>query len=183
MAVHPIRKDHIHKHPLCHYLCVLGGETRKSNWSDCRLTTKNSDYQHCWAILDLDSLQVLINTIFTLSSENAPNLTCRILLQVPNINFQSKVPLLHSSLWWACLSKVHIFWEGHKILQNLHLTFVKSKVKISQNFVAFSEYMNFKHNNNNSKFLSGCLNYAYFCPQIVKLVNLLNFHHPSPTPK
>ena len=44
--------------------------------------------------------------------------------------------------------KVHIFWEGHKILQNLHLTFVlssafKSKVEISQNFVAFSEYMNF----------------------------------------
>ena len=33
--------------------------------------------------------------------------------------------------------KVHLFWEGHKILQ------VKSKEKISQNFVAFSEYMNF----------------------------------------
>ena len=45
-------------------------------------------------------------------------------------------------------SKVHIFWEGHKILWNLHLTFVlcsasQKKVKISQNFVAFSEYMNF----------------------------------------
>ena len=46
--------------------------------------------------------------------------------------------------------KVHIFWEGHKILQNLHLTFVqyavpvKSKVEISQNFVDFSENMNFK---------------------------------------
>ena len=46
--------------------------------------------------------------------------------------------------------KIHIFWEGHKILQNLHLTFVqyvvpvKSKVEISQNFVAFSKYMNFK---------------------------------------
>ena len=45
-------------------------------------------------------------------------------------------------------SKVHIFWEGHKILGNLHLTFVlctvpvKSMVEISQNFVAFSEYMN-----------------------------------------
>ena len=45
--------------------------------------------------------------------------------------------------------KVHIFWEGHKILRNLPLTFdstvhtVKSKWKISQNFVAFSEYMNF----------------------------------------
>ena len=47
--------------------------------------------------------------------------------------------------------KVHIFWEGRKILPNLHITFDwhyitqdKSKVKISQNFVAFSEYMNFK---------------------------------------
>ena len=44
--------------------------------------------------------------------------------------------------------KVHIFWEGHKILRNLHLrldlcTVVKFKVEISQNFVAFSEYMNF----------------------------------------
>ena len=37
--------------------------------------------------------------------------------------------------------KVHIFWEGHKILENLAP--VKSKVEISQNFVAFLEYMNF----------------------------------------
>ena len=46
------------------------------------------------------------------------------------------------------LNKVLIFWEGHKILRNIHLLLttvhtVKSKVKISQNFVAFSEYMNF----------------------------------------
>jgi hypothetical protein len=46
--------------------------------------------------------------------------------------------------------KVHIFWEGYKILRNLHLTLsyvvpVKSKVEISQNFVAFSEYMNFSN--------------------------------------
>ena len=46
------------------------------------------------------------------------------------------------------VSKVHLLLEGHKILRNLHLTLsyvvpVKSKVKISQNFVAFSEYMNF----------------------------------------
>ena len=39
--------------------------------------------------------------------------------------------------------------KGHKISRNLHLTLakvhtVKSKLKISQNFVAFSEYMNFK---------------------------------------
>ena len=45
--------------------------------------------------------------------------------------------------------KVHIFWESHKILQNLHPNFDwhyiqdKGKVKISQNFVAFSEYMNY----------------------------------------
>ena len=43
-------------------------------------------------------------------------------------------------------SKVRIFWESHKILRNLHLTFVystNSKVKISKNLVAFSEYLNF----------------------------------------
>ena len=41
--------------------------------------------------------------------------------------------------------KAHIFWEGHKIFTLLlsYVVPVKSKVKISQNFVAFSEYMNF----------------------------------------
>ena len=41
--------------------------------------------------------------------------------------------------------KVHIFWEGHKIFTLLlsYVVPVKSKVKISKNFVAFSEYMNF----------------------------------------
>ena len=47
------------------------------------------------------------------------------------------------------VSKVHIIWEGHKILQKFALlltvcTVVKSKVKISQIFEAFSECMNFK---------------------------------------
>ena len=55
---------------------------------------------------------------------------------------------LHSvSIGPSDFFKVHIFWERHKILQNLHLTYVvpvKSKVKISQNFVVCSEYMNFK---------------------------------------
>ena len=51
--------------------------------------------------------------------------------------------------------KVHIFWEGHNILQifnfNLLLSYVvpvKSKVKISQNLVAFSECINFKISQN-----------------------------------
>ena len=46
--------------------------------------------------------------------------------------------------------KVHIFWEGHKILRNLHQLFdwqyigqINQLVGISQNFVAFSEHMNF----------------------------------------
>ena len=39
--------------------------------------------------------------------------------------------------------KVHIFWEGYKILLS-YVVPVKSKEKISENFVAFSEYMNFK---------------------------------------
>ena len=57
---------------------------------------------------------------------------------------------LHSYLIFFAIVqtvKVHIFWEGHKILRNLPLTVctaVKSKGKISQNCVAFSEYMNFK---------------------------------------
>ena len=46
--------------------------------------------------------------------------------------------------------KVHIFWEGRKILRNLPLTFVlcsasqkvKSKMEILKNFVTFSKYMN-----------------------------------------
>jgi hypothetical protein len=46
------------------------------------------------------------------------------------------------------IDKVHIFWEG-KILCEIftlllsYVVPVKSEVKISQNFVAFSEYMNF----------------------------------------
>ena len=51
-----------------------------------------------------------------------------------------------ASLFSSGFTKVHIFWEGHKIFRNLHLTVCtvdKSKMKISQNFVTFSEYMNF----------------------------------------
>ena len=41
--------------------------------------------------------------------------------------------------------KLHIFWEDHKILWNLLYVLLSKvkQVKISQNFVAFSEYMNF----------------------------------------
>ena len=49
---------------------------------------------------------------------------------------------------YILIPKVHVFLESHKILRNLHLTFVystdKSKVEILQNFVVFSGYMNFK---------------------------------------
>ena len=40
-------------------------------------------------------------------------------------------------------SKVRIFWESHKILRNVDLTI--TMVGILQNFVAFSEYMNFEY--------------------------------------
>ena len=36
--------------------------------------------------------------------------------------------------------KVHIFWESHKVLRNLHFTFVLCSD--SQNFAAYSEYIN-----------------------------------------
>ena len=50
-----------------------------------------------------------------------------------------------------CFIKVRISWEGNKIFRNLHLILsyvvpVKCKVEISQNFVAFSEYMTFAIN-------------------------------------
>ena len=47
------------------------------------------------------------------------------------------------------MSKVHIFWEGQNILRNLYQFFVLFTASQIiggnlQNFVAFSEYMNFK---------------------------------------
>ena len=60
----------------------------------------------------------------------------------------SRAGALQFPSWKQADNKVHIFWEDHKIFQNLHLTFVwctvdKIKAEIWQNFVAFSEYTNF----------------------------------------
>ena len=65
-----------------------------------------------------------------------------------NHKFYKLDKINYASLNIFRLRKVHIFWEGHKILQisTLLLSYVvpvKSKVEISQNCVAFSEYMNF----------------------------------------
>ena len=85
---------------------------------------------------------------------------------MPSLNTQSFIKwpyIVHSDfrnaflayLFWprqvflkARFFKVHIFWEGRKILRNFPLlltvsTVVKSKGEISQNFLAFSEYTNF----------------------------------------
>ena len=43
--------------------------------------------------------------------------------------------------WIFEFGKVHIFWEGHKNLS--YILTVKIKIEISQNFVAFSGYLNF----------------------------------------
>ena len=69
-----------------------------------------------------------------------------------NLHVYSICRYVHSfSLEWENvlrnLDKVHIFWEGHKILRNLQISFVlcsasQSKLEISQNFVAFLEYIN-----------------------------------------
>ena len=68
-------------------------------------------------------------------------------------NRMLKIPILVCSILVdparECLFKVHIFWEGHNIFEifTLLLSYVlpvKCKVKILQNFVALSEYMNFK---------------------------------------
>ena len=64
--------------------------------------------------------------------------------------FEVSSPSVSSSsfLKWSYFSKVHIFWEGHKILWNLHPSFdcvsqLWSKVRwrFRKLFVAFSEYV------------------------------------------
>ena len=55
--------------------------------------------------------------------------------------------------WLQNAGEVHVFWEGHKNFCEISILLlshvqnqvvpVKSKLEISQNFVAFSEYMNF----------------------------------------
>ena len=53
--------------------------------------------------------------------------------------------------------KVHTFWEGDKILRNLHQLFDWQYIGqiISQSFVAFSEYMNFNKSRPSDVFWSG----------------------------
>ena len=51
--------------------------------------------------------------------------------------FKSKI----AEVFFKLYNKVHIFWEGHKLLS--YVVSVKSKVKILVNFVTFWEYMNF----------------------------------------
>ena len=73
----------------------------------------------------------------------------KVILKIYHCNFEKISAKIWSSLH-LCFDvfKVHIFWEGRKILRNPPLTFDYStysqgKGKISQNFVAFSIYMNF----------------------------------------
>ena len=59
--------------------------------------------------------------------------------------FFTALPFTVTNPWNDESIKVHIFWEGHKIFALLLTvcSVVKSKGKISHNFVAFSENMNF----------------------------------------
>ena len=68
--------------------------------------------------------------------------------------------------------KVHIFRKGHKILQNLHLTFDWHYIgqKTSQNFVAFSEFMNFK--SSLLVFFSKII--LTFCENIFEIIRTIN---------
>ena len=64
--------------------------------------------------------------------------------------FDLKVLFSKELFWWCFIGKVHIFWEAAtnfceiSTLDLSYVVTVKSTVEISQTFVAFSEYMNFK---------------------------------------
>ena len=61
---------------------------------NCRLNIKNPDYQLSWELGHFGWVQA----IFILCSKISPNLACDITLRVHNINDQSTVPPLRSSL-------------------------------------------------------------------------------------
>ena len=57
-------------------------------------------------------------------------------------NIHQILQLMSAEVSWKGLVKVPILWVNQKIVQTLvYNLFDKSKVEISQNFVAFSEYL------------------------------------------
>ena len=67
-------------------------------WRNSRLTTKNPDSQLGWDILAECRQLVTHTTTLILCSENSLNLPVTLTLRIHNINGQSTVPPLHSSL-------------------------------------------------------------------------------------
>ena len=63
---------------------------------------------------------------------------------------ENLLEIIHMIYLTTKLGKVRVFWEGHKIWKNLPLKIWRYSVmsnfkwKIFSNFVAFSEYPNFK---------------------------------------
>ena len=63
--------------------------------------------------------------------------------------FDLKVLFSKELFWWCFIGKVHIFWEAAtnfceiSTLDLSHVVTINSSVEILQNFVTFSEYMNF----------------------------------------
>ena len=77
-----------------------------------------------------------------------------------NIFFASQNKLSTFEITWhsrsdrSITSKVHIFWEGHKILRNLHLTFVLCSQKKSGDFTKFCGLLRIYE-----LYLSSCLDF------------------------
>ena len=95
-------------------------------------------FQACFLLSDLDKLKRLIWNIIPVATRSSI------------FDLNTGTPRLYGDDD-VCIFKVHIFWEGHKILRNLPLTFdysTYSQGKVSQNFVASSEYREFLPNAN-----------------------------------
>ena len=91
------------------------------------------------------------------------------------------VAWFHSMMSHICSGKVHIFWDGHKILRNIHKLFDWQYLgqiigEDFANFVAFWEYMNFKHT-----YCSWCLCHLICTPLYIgfKAFTIIKYASPE----
>ena len=149
-------------------------------WYWCCLHTKRQRIQafHTWLLLGLSPTGTVqsTGTLVGLGLGRAQN-------GWNQISEGTFFILKHLRFYNSCLlilaknlSKVHIFWEGHKILQNLHLTFDCSKVQLfwkslknlkkspscfDKSADLLSKHQNKREISSNFVAFSQCLNFTY----------------------
>ena len=138
---------------MCQMILILNFKkycNKNLQWASEFLTLQNFGYHSTWHCFPVLKFTKKYSNIWIVNWLQARYV--QFLKKVLNGSGSKQKWIMYHNLQFGrnvCIPfKVQTFWEGHKILRNLHLLSyvvpVKSKVEISQNFVTFSEYMNFK---------------------------------------